>query len=216
MQLIFLTVAIGLIATTLAQDRIPSLTQLLSSQQNLSDFSTLLTSYGDVYANLFSQQNITIFAPSNEALTKLPYQVLGPAFATNNSDAILQFLQYHVLPNVYPSDFFNGTFKFLPTFLRDQRYENVTGGQVIAGVQQAGEVWVAVSGLGSRATLSNIVSYSQNTTPEYSPIDLLGIGSPLPKRCPPHYRHFLHPSSPFYCFRPTIQSLVLPRRCTLR
>ncbi|KAL9119302.1 MAG: hypothetical protein Q9187_004143, partial [Circinaria calcarea] len=85
-----------------------------------------------------------------------------PAFATNNSDAIHEFLQYHVLPNVYPSDFFNGTFKFLPTFLRDQRYENVTGGQVIAGVQQAGKVWVAVSGLGSRATLSNLDLRFQN------------------------------------------------------
>ena len=165
MRLICLTLVIGYFVTTFAQDKILNLTELLNSQQNLSDFSALLTSYEDIFANLSSQQNITIFAPSNDAFEKLPYQVLGPAFATNNSDAIRELLQYHVAPNVYPSDAFNGTFKFLPTLLNNQTYENVTGGQMIAGVQQAGKVWVAVSGLGSRSTLTNLVSLSSKLHP---------------------------------------------------
>lgn len=174
MRLICLTLVIGSFAITFAQDKLPSLTELLNSQQNLSDFSALLTSYEDIYANLSSQQNITIFAPSNDAFVKLPYQVLGPAFATNNSDAIRELLEYHVAPDLYPSDSFNGTFKFLPTLLNNQTYENVTGGQMIAGVQQAGKVWVVVSGLGSRSTLTSLVGFSRTLHPGTPPLTLRG------------------------------------------
>ena len=155
----FFITSLLLAATTWAQDqsRTPDLTELLNSNKNLSQFSTLLQSYGDIYANLSFQQDVTIYAPSNEAFEKIPYQVLGPAFETNNTDIIRALLQYHVVPGLHPSTSFNGSFSFLPTWLNNETYSNVTGGQVVAGVQQAGNVWVVVTGLGSRSTVTTMV-----------------------------------------------------------
>ncbi|MCJ1257979.1 hypothetical protein MMC24_005807 [Lignoscripta atroalba] len=154
----FFITSLLLAATTWAQDqsRTPDLTELLNSNKNLSQFSTLLQSYGDIYANLSFQQDVTIYAPSNEAFEKIPYQVLGPAFETNNTDIIRALLQYHVVPGLHPSTSFNGSFSFLPTWLNNETYSNVTGGQVVAGVQQAGNVWVVVTGLGSRSTVTTM------------------------------------------------------------
>ena len=149
----------ALTLTTFAQDnKTLNLTQLLNSQTNLTNFTNLLTTYGaDIYANLSTQQNITIFAPSDLAFAKIPSQVLGPAFATNDTDVLRALIQYHVLPGTYPTSTFNGSFQFPPTLLNSQTYSNVTGGQVVALVQQAGNTSVAVTGLGSRSTLITTV-----------------------------------------------------------
>ena len=147
-----------LTSTTFAQNTIPTLTQLLDSQTNLTNFTNFLTTYGsNIYANLSDQQNITVFAPSDLAFSKIPSQVLGPAFATNNTDLLRALIQYHVLPGLYPTSSLNGSFQFPATLLNNQTYSNVTGGQVVALVQQSGNLSVAVSGLGSRSTLTTTV-----------------------------------------------------------
>ena len=148
----------ALIFTTFAQDRTQNLTQLLNSQTNLTNFTNFLTTYGaDIYANLSTQQNITVFAPSDLAFSKIESQVLGPAFTTNNTDLLRALIQYHVVPGTYASSTFNGSFQFPPTLLNNRTYTNVTGGQVLALVQQAGNTSVAVTGLGSRSTLTTTV-----------------------------------------------------------
>ncbi|KAL8870881.1 MAG: hypothetical protein Q9174_003175 [Haloplaca sp. 1 TL-2023] len=149
-QLAFLS-ATALLAT--AQQEPRDLTQLLESNQNLSEFTTLLTSYGDIYANLSFQTGITILAPNNDAFNKIPYSSLGPAFEANQSELVRSVLQYHILPGLHLSDSYNGTFVFDKTWLQDASYTNVTGGQVVGGVQQAGPVNVFTSGLGTRSTL---------------------------------------------------------------
>ncbi|KAL8952869.1 MAG: hypothetical protein Q9222_001227 [Ikaeria aurantiellina] len=138
---------------SLAQDGTKDLTQLLQSNKNLSEFTTLLTSYGDIYANLSFQSGVTILAPNNDAFNKIPYSSLGPAFEANQSQIVRSVLQYHILPGLHPSTSYNGTFSFDNTWLQNSSYTNVTGGQVIGGVQQAGDVNVFISGLGSRSTL---------------------------------------------------------------
>lgn len=50
-----------------------------------------------------------------------------------------------------------GTPVFLPTLLNDAKWSNVTGGQVVQNVKQAGDVVVFVSGQGSRSTLTQAV-----------------------------------------------------------
>ncbi|KAL8759866.1 MAG: hypothetical protein Q9199_000431 [Rusavskia elegans] len=137
----------------LAQNETWDLTQLLQSNKNLSQFTTLLTSYGDIYANLSFQSDVTILAPNDDAFNKIPYSSLGPAFEANQSQIVRSILQYHILPGLHPAGGYNGSFSFDRTWLQNTSYTNVTGGQVVGGVQQAGNVNVFTSGLGSRSTL---------------------------------------------------------------
>ncbi|KAL9635883.1 MAG: hypothetical protein Q9204_002454 [Flavoplaca sp. TL-2023a] len=137
----------------LAQKETRDLTQLLQSNKNLSQFTTLLTSYGDIYANLSFQTDVTILAPNDDAFNKIPYSSLGPAFEANQSQIVRSILQYHILPGLHPASAYNGSFSFDQTWLQDNTYTNVTGGQVVGGVQQAGDVNVFTSGLGTRSTL---------------------------------------------------------------
>lgn len=141
----------------LAQQNSQDLTQLLQSNTNLSEFTTLLTSYGDIYANLSFQSQVTILAPNNDAFNKIPYSSLGPAFEANQSQIVRSVLQYHILPGLHPSGSYNGTFSFDKTWLQDTSYTNVTGGQVVGGVQQAGDVNIFTSGMGTRSTLITAV-----------------------------------------------------------
>jgi len=127
---------------------------LLHGQSNLTDFTTLLNQYPDVLKNLSSMHDITLFAPSNDAMAKLNYSILAPAFSSGNVDFIRQLLYYHVATGLHPTSSLSGSFQFLPTLMNNVTYTNVTGGQVIAAVQQAGNVSVAVTGLGSRSTLT--------------------------------------------------------------
>ncbi|KAL8695024.1 MAG: hypothetical protein Q9218_000392 [Villophora microphyllina] len=136
-----------------AQESTQDLTQALQSNKNLSEFTTLLTSYGDIYANLSFQNGVTILAPNNDAFNKIPYSSLGPAFEANQSQIVRSVLQYHILPGLHPSGSYNGTFSFDQTWLQNTSYTNVTGGQVVGGVQQAGDVNIYTSGMGSRSTL---------------------------------------------------------------
>lgn len=137
----------------IAQQGTKDLTQLLQSEKNLSEFTTLLTSYGDIYANLSFQTGVTILAPNNDAFNKIPYSSLGPAFEANQSQIVRSVLQYHILPGLHPAGSYNGSFSFDKTWLQNASYTNVTGGQVVGGVQQAGDVNIFTSGVGSRSTL---------------------------------------------------------------
>ena len=148
----FVTVA-TLTATAFAQNKSQDLTQLLQGNKNLTEFTKLLLSYGDIYANLSFQQDITILVPNNGAFNKIPYSSLGSAFENNRSDIVRSVLQYHILPGLHPTDSYNGSFAFTPTWLYNDTFTNVTGGQNVGGVAQAGGVNVFTSGLGSRSTL---------------------------------------------------------------
>ena len=151
----FVTVCFtSLAALTLAQDKPKDLTDLLNDQKNLTEFTTLLTKqYGDIYANLSFQDQVTILAPSNAAFAKIPYSTLGPAFVNNQSNVVRAVLEYHIIPGLHRAESYNGSFTFTPSWLSNSTYTNVTGGQVVGGVQQAGNVNVFTSGLGTRSTM---------------------------------------------------------------
>lgn len=144
---------------TFAQEKKPvDLTELLNDQKNISEFTTLLTQkYGEIYANLSFQQGVTILAPSNDAFGKIPYSTLKTAFENNQTDIIRSVLEYHIIPGLHPSNAYNGSFSFTPSWLTNKTFTNVTGGQVVGGVQQAGNVNVFTSGLGTRSTLTQKV-----------------------------------------------------------
>ncbi|KAL8824365.1 MAG: hypothetical protein Q9191_005103 [Dirinaria sp. TL-2023a] len=144
-----------LASLTFAQQKAVDLTELLNAQKNLSEFTTLITTqYGEIYANLSFQKEVTILAPSNDAFGKIPYSTLGPAFERNQSDIVRSVLEYHILPGLHRANSYNGSFSFTPSWLSNKTFANVTGGQVVGGVQQSGNVNIFTSGLGSRSTLT--------------------------------------------------------------
>jgi uncharacterized surface protein with fasciclin (FAS1) repeats len=138
--------------------RSTDLTTLLEGRGDLTEFFKLLTSYGDIYANLSFQQDVTVIAPNNVAFNRIPYSSLNSVFPNKQSDIIRSILQYHIFSSVQTTSSYGGSFKFVPTWLYNQSVTNVTGGQVVGGVAQAGNVNVLISGLGTRSTITEKVS----------------------------------------------------------
>lgn len=151
----YIIVLTALFCTTLAQQKLQDLTEVLSNNSDVSQFTSLLTSsvYGDLYANLSFQQDITILVPNDDAFSKIENSQIGDAFKNNQTDAIRAILQYHVIPGIHRSNSYNGSFQFNPTWLKNPTYSNVTGGQVVGGVLQSGDLNVFTSGYGSRSTV---------------------------------------------------------------
>lgn len=99
-----------------------------------------------------------ILAPSNDAFNKIPYSSLSSAFQNSDDNVIINVLEYHIIQGTrLAAQLVPGTPEFLPTLLKDPFYTNVTGGQVVENVEQAGNVVVFVSGQGSRSTLTTAV-----------------------------------------------------------
>ncbi|KIN04354.1 hypothetical protein OIDMADRAFT_191287 [Oidiodendron maius Zn] len=137
-----------------AQD-VPNLGDVLANQTDLSTFYGLIQKYPQVLLQLPSYQGVTVLAPSNDAFSKIPYSSLNGAFQNNDDDVIIDVLEYHILQGTrLAAQLVPGTPEFLPTLLKDPFYTNVTGGQVVENVKQAGDVVVFVSGQGSRSTLT--------------------------------------------------------------
>ena len=137
----------------------PPLLTLLKNTTGISEYMTLLTAqHTDLLDILASTPDTTLLIPTNDAFAKIPYSALGAPFLTNNSEVIRSVLEYHVLAGRYSTAGFNGTFRFLPTWLRNTSFELVEGGQVIGAVQQSEGVTILTSGLGSRATVNKSVS----------------------------------------------------------
>ena len=95
-----------------------------------------------------------ILAPNNDAFNKIPYSSLNNAFKSNDQDVITNVLEYHILQGTHlAAQLVPGTPTFLPTLLTSPEWSNVTGGQRVQNVAQAGNVVVFVSGQGTRSTL---------------------------------------------------------------
>lgn len=102
---------------------------------------------------------MTILAPSDSAFSKIPYTALNDAFASNDSVVITNVLEYHILQGTrVAAQLVPGTPEFIPTLLTSPIYTNVTSGQRVENVKQAGDVVVFVSGDGARSTLTQAVS----------------------------------------------------------
>jgi transforming growth factor-beta-induced protein len=98
--------------------------------------------------------SVQILAPNNDAFNKIPYSSLNDAFKSNDQDVITNVLEYHILQGTrLAKDLVPGTPTFIPTLLTSHEWNNVTGGQRVENVKQAGDVVVFVSGQGSRSTL---------------------------------------------------------------
>ncbi|KAF2748198.1 beta-Ig-H3/fasciclin [Sporormia fimetaria CBS 119925] len=144
-------ILLALASFVAAQDT-PSLTDLLSSQSDLSTLTELVSANPELLAALGSAQDITILAPSNAAFEEFLASEEGQAAAGDRA-AVDALLQYHVLNGTFRSDAITETAAFVPTLLTNPAYTNVTGGQVVSAAKN-GENVVIVSGAGAESTVS--------------------------------------------------------------
>jgi uncharacterized surface protein with fasciclin (FAS1) repeats len=132
-----------------------NLTSVLAGNQNLTGLVTLLSSVPDVASALGSARNVTLFAPSNNALQALNSSA---AMSAMSQEGYIQaLLSYHVLVGEVRSENIKETPAFPTTLLNDTAYANVTGGQVVEVRVSDGEV-VVISGLQNNVTVTEAVS----------------------------------------------------------
>ena len=138
----------------------PDLLTLLQNDPSISEYATFLTKQHTDYLDVLAYTpDQTLLVPSNNAFDKIPYSSLAAAFQENDSDVIRSVMNYHVLQGRHPCSTFSGTFQFIPTWLRNTTYQNVNRGQVVGAVQQSKDTNIFTSGLGSRSTVTQAVSF---------------------------------------------------------
>jgi uncharacterized surface protein with fasciclin (FAS1) repeats len=125
----------ALVRISFAQENIDpqSLNATLSGNERLSNSTTFLGLVPELLNSLSNAPNITILALSNEAFTGLANSGLSEAYA-NDPELLAAVLQYHVLNGTFTSNQISNTSTFIPTFLQNQIYSNVTGGQVVEAI----------------------------------------------------------------------------------
>ncbi|KAE8450265.1 hypothetical protein EG329_006693 [Mollisiaceae sp. DMI_Dod_QoI] len=154
-SLVAATLGLWSVGTNAQTGTISDLGSLLAGQKNLTTFYSLIQKYPEILLQLPSYSGVTILAPNNDAFNKIPYTQLNAAFANNDQDTITNVLEYHILQGTkVAAQLVPGTPVFLPTLLTSPEWTNVTGGQRVENVKQAGDVVVFVSGQGSRSTLT--------------------------------------------------------------
>ncbi|KAI8956633.1 Fasciclin-domain-containing protein [Daldinia sp. FL1419] len=121
----------SLALASLASAQTPSLSDALGSQNStLSSFNALLESNSQIADALNKLQNVTILAPSNDALKALTSNP-QTALQLADSDYLRALLNYHILNGTYHNTSFGDETQFIPTLLSNRTYANVTGGQVV-------------------------------------------------------------------------------------
>jgi uncharacterized surface protein with fasciclin (FAS1) repeats len=111
-------------------------------------------------ATLGNATNITVLAPNNQAFATFLNSSAGAA-AAGNPSAVEALLTYHVLNGTYPASAFTNTSQFIPTFLRNSTYANVTGGQSVEAVLSGNKVEI-FSGLLQKSTVITAVGFSDH------------------------------------------------------
>jgi len=138
----------------LAQNQ--DLVSTLSGNSNLSALVGLLNSTGLVGA-LGGSSNITVLAPSNQAIETLLNSSAGAQLASNPG-LVTAALQYHVLNGTYRAEQITNTSVFVPTLLTNETYTNVTGGQRVQAMRSADGNVTFFSGLVMNSTVTQPVS----------------------------------------------------------
>ncbi|PNP60786.1 hypothetical protein FNYG_14478 [Fusarium nygamai] len=145
------TLAVSGLAT--GQSR-PNLTAALDSENTtLSELNGLLRAQPSLLRDLGRLRNVTILAPSNDAIEELLNDTGVARFVESDPSAIAAILQYHVLNGTYYASNLTDTPAFVPTLLNNATYANVTGGQRVEVVADNDTVSI-YSGLRQQANVT--------------------------------------------------------------
>lgn len=127
------SLVVGMAMATAVLAQTPDIISLLKSTPSLSTLLNLVSKQPGLADTLAKASDITILAPSNDAIAKFLQTTRGATIASN-PDALLETLKYHVVKGVYPASAFSTTPVFVPTLAQSPAFSNVTGGQVVEGV----------------------------------------------------------------------------------
>jgi transforming growth factor-beta-induced protein len=108
-----------------------------------------------------AKNSITILAPTNAAFAAFLNVSANTAAIKADAGLVPALLEYHVLKGVYKSTAFGPKGAFAPTLLTNSSYTNVTGGQVVEAIVEAGKVDI-YSGLHAKSTVVVAVSHTPN------------------------------------------------------
>lgn len=94
----------------------------------------LIESQSGLLDQLADLDNITVLAPSNDALSAFLNGTNITEALAQDANIVAAILSYHVLNGTYYASNFTDTPVFIPTLLNNATYENITGGQVVEGM----------------------------------------------------------------------------------
>ncbi|KAJ4350160.1 uncharacterized protein N0V89_008781 [Didymosphaeria variabile] len=148
----------SLVATQDSDTDTQSLNATLSGNDQLSNLTSFLSLNPAIVSTLSQASNITILAPSNDAFSEFAETDVGRDIASNPG-LLAALLQYHVLNGTFQASQITNQSTFVPTFLNNDTYANVTGGQVVEAVKVGNET-VFYSGLLQNATVTTAYAMS--------------------------------------------------------
>ncbi|KAM5361057.1 hypothetical protein ACJA88_014603 [Fusarium oxysporum] len=145
------TLAVSGFAT--AQSRPNLIAALDSENSTLSELNGLLRAQPSLLRDLGRVRNVTILAPSNDAIEEFLNDTAVARLVESDPSAIAAILQYHVLNGTYYARNLTDTPAFVPTLLNNATYANVTGGQRVEVVADNDTVSI-YSGLRQQANVT--------------------------------------------------------------
>ncbi|KAF5257937.1 hypothetical protein FOXYS1_11516 [Fusarium oxysporum] len=145
------TLAVSGLAT--AQSRPNLIAALDSENSTLSELNGLLRAQPSLLRDLGRVRNVTILAPSNDAIEEFLNDTAVARLVESDPSAIAAILQYHVLNGTYYASNLTETPAFIPTLLNNATYANVTGGQHVEVVADNDTVSI-YSGLRQQANVT--------------------------------------------------------------
>lgn len=117
----------------------------------------LLEAQPDLVETLSGLENITILAPSNDALEKFLNNTEVTDMVAADPSIVTALLTYHVLNGTYYASNVTDMAAFIPTLLTNSTYSNVTGGQVV-GAMAEGDTVSFYSALKQQSNVTEAVS----------------------------------------------------------
>jgi len=98
---------------------------VLQTYPQLSEFNSYVNASTNITNLLSSANNFTLLAPSNNAFEDW----FSSQTSTPSQDVVEATLLYHLLHGGFPTTSFSNETQFVPSYLTNATYSNVTGGQ---------------------------------------------------------------------------------------
>jgi hypothetical protein len=141
-----LSLAIALVP--LAVHTSASFLSVLASRPELSQFNAYLSQFPRLTTTINTVDNATLLIPSNTAFTKWLQNTVPPLTPSD----IENTLNYHIIHGTFPVASFTNTAQFVPSFLTNTSYSNVTEGLLVGLINIDGNPQIR-SGLGTNSSI---------------------------------------------------------------
>lgn len=142
---------------------------LSKNNDTLSSLSGLLKTQPDLVAALSEQSDITILAPTNDAISKLDDAAMK--MVASDPGFVKALLQYHVINGTVKAADISDKPTFAHTLLQNQTFANVTNGQVVEAISEGDKVTFKTS-FGATSNVTKAVRIDK-PVPQNAPTKLM-------------------------------------------